>query len=79
MRWVFPGPKNSPKYGTLGLGRVFVIELQLKHHSCGRWESSLQLGDISRMLPFDREFWWRMYGLGAISRGKSPNFGDFTT
>jgi len=33
----FPGPQNSPKYGTLGWG--FVIQLQLKWHNCGRWES----------------------------------------
>jgi len=30
-------------------------------------------------VPFEREFWWGTYGLGAISPRKSPNFGDFTT
>jgi len=41
----FPGHKNSPKYGTLGS----VIELQLKRHKCGPWESFRGLVDIPRM------------------------------
>jgi len=31
------------------IGRAFVIELQLKRHNCGRWESFRGLVDIARM------------------------------
>ena len=43
----FPDPKTSQN--TVLSGGVFVIELQLKRHNCGRYESIKGLMDIPRM------------------------------
>jgi len=65
----FPGPQNSPKYGTLGWGvcdRAAAQTAQLR-----------AMGIISgairhpKDVPFVREFWRGTYGLGAISPRKS--------
>jgi len=65
----FPGPQNSPKYGTLGWGvcdRAAAQTAQL-------WATGINSGASGhpKGVPFLREFWWGTNGLGAISPRKS--------
>ena len=71
----FPGPQNSPKYVTLRYGVCDKAAAQMAQ----LWAMGIILGAsrYPKDVPFVHEFWWGTYGLGAISPGKSPNFGDY--
>jgi len=68
----FPGPQNSPKFGTLGWGvcdRAAAQTAQL-------WAMGIISGASGhpKDVPFVREFWWGTYGLGAISSEEAEKF-----
>jgi len=68
----FPGPQNSPKYGSLGT--VFVIELQLKRHNCARWESFWGLWSTSQRCAFCTRVLVGYVRFGRYKPRKKPKF-----
>jgi len=65
------GPKQPKIWYSIGTCMLFVIELQLKRHNCGRWKLFQGLVDIPWMCLL-----YVSFGRG---RTKSQNFGDLTT
>ena len=65
--WVFPGPKNSETGGAC------------LWEACSSYSklSGIVFGASRRPkgVPFVHKFWWKTYGLGAVSHRKNPNFG----